>query len=499
MTGTSLFALSFSKLTAALPFMKKRRLFILLWISCAFASRGFAQPADNTAPVSNTNDTSSVLISSVNVTGNKHTKIYIILREIQFKAGDRIRKNDLPAAFALATSQVFNTTLFTEVKIDSVAQADSSLAVNVAVKEKWYILPTPQFRLTDRSFNEWVKTYHASFNRVVYGARFAHYNFSGRRDQFRLTVLNGYARNASIAYSNPSVGKGLNYGYSAATGFTQNREIPIATSYYNKLLQYKRTGFIRNSFSAAGSITRRYGYFKSVSAGAAITYINIDDSILLSRYGPNYFNDSKHYQVIPDFSIGMSYSKTDNVNYPLKGLAYAASVTKRGFQFNGGINATIFQAAAAKYFTHPHHFYSTIQAAGVLKLPFEQAYINRSAIGYGNLTLRGLEVYVVDGVAAGVLKYTLAKQVASFQLPIPFHIRIKSVSKIPFTLYAKTYADAGYSYIPKQYDTRLNNRLLYTGGFGLDILTLYGIVFKLEYSFNQLGENGLFLHGKGGF
>ena len=39
----------------------------------------------------------------------------------------------------------------------------------------------------------------------------------------------------------------------------------------------------------------------------------------------------------------------------------------------------------------------------------------------------------------------------------------------------------------------------YTGGFGIDILTLYDLNLRLEYSFNQLNENGLFLHTKGGF
>lgn len=41
--------------------------------------------------------------------------------------------------------------------------------------------------------------------------------------------------------------------------------------------------------------------------------------------------------------------------------------------------------------------------------------------------------------------------------------------------------------------------MLYTGGFGIDLVTLYDITFSVEYSFNQLGEKGLFLHSKGGF
>jgi hypothetical protein len=78
-------------------------------------------------------------------------------------------------------------------------------------------------------------------------------------------------------------------------------------------------------------------------------------------------------------------------------------------------------------------------------------------------------------------------------------IRNKIVPKIPFSFYAKTFADAGYSHSKLNNDSRLGNRLLYTGGFGLDVLTLYDINIMLQYSFNQLGEKGLFLHARGGF
>jgi hypothetical protein len=40
--------------------------------------------------------------------------------------------------------------------------------------------------------------------------------------------------------------------------------------------------------------------------------------------------------------------------------------------------------------------------------------------------------------------------------------------------------------------------LLYSLGGGFDIVTLYDLHLRLEYSFNQLGENGLFLHNGAG-
>ena len=54
----------------------------------------------------------------------------------------------------------------------------------------------------------------------------------------------------------------------------------------------------------------------------------------------------------------------------------------------------------------------------------------------------------------------------------------------------------GFSYNKEQFNTKLGNKLLYTTGFGLDVVSLYDTTLRLEYSFNQLGENGLFLHAK---
>lgn len=475
--------------------VKKFRLF-LLFLICLACRDAAAQDVITVADTTAVKDTSKVLISSINITGNKRTKEYIILREMQFKAGDTLHKNKLEANFLQARNQVYNTNLFTEVKIDSVAQPDNSLAVNVAVKEKWYIYPTPQFQLADRSFNEWIKTYHANLNRVVYGAKFVHYNFSGRHDQFRVSLVNGYARNLSVSYSNPYSNSALNQGFGVAAGFTQNREIPIKTSYFNKQILYKTNGFVRNAFNAAASISRRRGFFQSHTYSVIFNYANITDSFV-QKYNPTYFNSSKNYLVSPAFSYVFRYINTNNNNYPLTGKIYGFGLVKTGLGLTGGNNSFTVSGDYSKYIAHKKNWYSSVQVTGFVRLPFEQSYINRRAMGYGGFYLRGLEYYVIDGVAASIVKYTLSKKIAAFNIPVPFHI--KSLPVIPIKLYAKTFADAGYSYNKHQYDSRLNNKFLYTGGFGIDILTFYDINFRLEYSFNQLGEKGLFLHGRSGF
>lgn len=437
-----------------------------------------------------------IRIESIVVSGNKKTKTYIILREIQFKSGDSIAYADIRRNIKQAHDQVYNTTLFSDVAIIPEFITASEVRIHVNVKEKWYIYPTPQFQLVDRNFNDWIKTYNADLDRVIYGAKFIHYNLSGRRDQLRIFLLNGYARNVTFSYTAPYSNPGLTEGFSALAAYTQNQEIAYKTSYNNKLLQYKNGNFVRDILSLAGGYIVRKNLFTRHSYYLTYTLQTVSDSII-KKYNPAYFNRDKPQQGFLDFVYTYQYANTNNVNYPLTGKVYGLSILKRGFGFTGGINLLQLDGYYYKYVSHGRHWYSSLQLSGRIKAPFEQSYMNQRAFGFGDFNLRGLEYYVVDGVAAGLAKYTLKKKLISFKIPLPF--RNKYVPNIPLTIFGKTYADAGYSYINKEVRAMLNNRFLYTGGLGIDIISVYDITFKLEYSFNQLNEKGLFLQTKGGF
>lgn len=440
--------------------------------------------------------TIKIFVSSLKVTGNKKTKAYIIEREMKIKQGDSVSLKSFFEQMELSRQLVYNTTLFTEVVITPFFNEARDVTLQVSVKEKWYIYPTPQFQLVDRNLNEWLKRYNADLERVVYGAKFAHYNLSGRRDQLRIFLLNGYARNISFIYSAPYSNRSLTEGFSASVSFTQNREINFKTNNSNQLQQFKNKGFVRNTFKVSGAYLVRKGYYKRHSYGLAFTHIKIDDSIA-KVYNPNYLDAGNNRVNIPELNYTYQYINTDNIQYPLIGQVYNATLSKRGLGLTGGINVFTLSGDFSRFITHGKRWYSSLEAGALLKLPFRQPYINQQAMGYGNFYLRGLENYVVDGVASMLAKYTLKKKIIAFTIPVPFKNKI--IPNIPISIYAKTYADAGYSYLKDEPATRLGNRFLYTGGFGIDILTVYDMSFKLEYSFNQLGEKGLFLHAKGGF
>ncbi len=440
--------------------------------------------------------TAKIFVAAVDIQGNKKTKDYIIQREMRMQPGDSILASTLLEKLTLSQALIYNTTLFTEVILEPRFTSATDMTIMVSVKEKWYIYPTPQFQLVDRNFNEWLNTYNADLERVIYGAKFSHYNLSGRRDQLRIFLLTGYARNFSFVYSAPYSNRKLTEGFSVGAGYTQNREVIYKTSFNNGTLRYRNTGFVRNSFVASGAYIARRGFYQRHVFSFAYSNTSVQDSIV-TDYNPKYFNQAKSKISYPDIGYSFQYIHTNNVQYPLTGKIYALSVFKRGFEFSGGVNMLSLDASYNRYLSHGKNWYSSMHAYTKIKAPFTQAYINQRAFGFGDLYLRGLENYVIDGVANFLAQYTLKKKLVSFSIPVP--IKNKIVPRIPFTIFAKSFADAGYAHSKPEFDTRLGNRFLYSGGFGADILTLYDINMKIEYSFNQLGEKGLFLHMRGGF
>ena len=433
-------------------------------------------------------------INEIIIKGNNKTKGYIILREIQFKAGDSLSINELNESFQLARQQVYNTTLFHEVKITLAMISAFQVNVIVTVKERWYIFPVPIFQPVDRSLNEWLVRYKGDLSRINYGVKFQHYNFSGRRDPLHLYVLNGYTKNVSFSYLQPYSNIALNQGFGLGGGFSENREVAYKTSADNKILFYTNNNFVKKNAYGNLSFRIQKGILNRHLFNLAYSRITVSDSILSSSFNPNYFNTNSNTNGLIDFTYTYQYTNVNNAAYALKGVTSYVTVSKRGLGLTGGTNRFFVEATYNKFWAHAHNWYTSLQAMGNVKLPFEQAYINQKAIGYGNANIRGLEYYVIDGVAFGILKSTLKKKLFSVKIPMPFTSTI--IPSLPFSIFAKTYADIGYCYNKKNYTTNLNNRFLYTGGFGIDILTLYDISLRIEYSFNQLGQGSLYFENR---
>jgi outer membrane protein assembly factor BamA len=444
----------------------------------------------------------SLLVKKINIKGHRRTKAYIIEREMQFAVGDSILATNLSAELEQARQQIYNTTLFNEVKVTAIMLSASEIAVDVEVKERWYIFPVPQFRLVDRNINEWLTTFKGNINRINYGIKFTHYNLSGRRDQLRIFLLNGFTRNIAFSYTMPGSNPSLTEGFSFGAGYTQNRQVGYATTYNNALrlftLPPKNSststpgGFVRTNINANASYIIRKGIFNRHTITVNFNHFNVNDTVAQADFNPNYFGNGATVANVVDFTYNFFHNDVDNTLYPLKGNRYSIILQKRGFGLSKPNDNLSAELLYGRFWHLGGRWYGDMLLAGKIRVPFTQSYFNMQSLGYGENYLRGLEVSVIDALAYTMARNTLRYKLLSFSLPFP--IRSKSHPRIPFTIFAKTFTDLGYAYTRKQYDTYLNNRLLYTGGFGIDVLTLYDFNMRFEYSFNQLGKKGLFLH-----
>ncbi|HEX2682435.1 MAG TPA: hypothetical protein VHL77_00785, partial [Ferruginibacter sp.] len=363
------------------------------------------------------NTTNKVCIKELDVAGTKKTKSYIVYREIHFKKGDSLLVTDLQKELEQARFQVYNTTLFNEVNFELVALNAYNVSIRVQVLERWYVYPIPQFKWVDRNFNEWYRTYKASLSRVNYGLKFVHYNLSGRRDQLRIYFINGYTRNVSISYTAPYSNARLTEGFTVGAGYLQKREMAIKTTGKDSLVFYPsdsatkaKADFVYKSWYINAGYTIRRGFFKRHVFSAAFTYIKISDSVLKPINNPNYFKDPVNSKGIVDLTYTLQYANVDNSSYSLKGKTYFVSLQKRGLGITGGINMLQLEAGLNKYIPLGNNWFTSFQLNGKIKLPFDQAYVNQRGFGYGDVYLRGLEYYVIDGVATALAKSTIKKK-----------------------------------------------------------------------------------------
>ena len=117
------------------------------------------------------------------------------------------------------------------------------------------------------------------------------------------------------------------------------------------------------------------------------------------------------------------------------------------------------------------------------------------------MQMNGLDYYVIDGNAASIFKSELHYLLGSFTNPkhigIGFIDKInKRLPEVRYQFWLKAFTNLGYVYSERPLNaSKLSNTLLKTAGIGLDIISIYDLVIKFDYSVNQLGDKGVYLRG----
>ncbi|MEI3801697.1 MULTISPECIES: POTRA domain-containing protein [unclassified Chitinophaga] len=434
-------------------------------------------------------DTSYLVVRNILVSGNRKTRTSIILREINTVPGDTIYLRDLSTTLEERRKQLLNTSLFLNVTANVKNWTGNEADLVFEVWERWYTFAYPIFKLADRNFNQWWVEKNHSLSRINLGVSGTQENLTGRNDALNAALQFGYTQRFALQYNIPYIDKRFRHGLGIIASYNRNREVNDSTS-NNKQQFFRKDDFLRQVYT----IGLNYSYRRAINTRHQVfvnyNYEKVADSVAIIN--PNYLGKGRTNVRFIDITYRFTYIKADSWVYPLKGFRILAEAGKKGIGSLNDVDDVHFRLNMAKYWQLRPKTFAALGIRSVAKLSNEQPYINQQALGYRDDYLRGLEYYVIDGTSFAILKSTLRQELLSFKVKLP--IVPKKFNTVPVRIFAKAFGDAGYAYNKFPGDSFLNNRFLYTGGIGLDIVSFYDTCLRIEYSFNQLGQKGLFLH-----
>jgi len=445
----------------------------------------------NTSPA----DTTFITIAQIVFQGNKVTKEHILRRELSVREGDKIKLDEFDKLLEWERNKIYNTQIFISVNYRYEYVSVDSVRLIFDVKEQWYLFPIPVLDVGDRNFNEWLRERNADPRRLEYGMRVNWRNARGRRENLRVSLQLGFTRLLGMSYFVPYLNKKQTISAKYEVRFAENRDVAYTTQ--NNKLVYLRNGdqILRERFSTSFTVGYRKRFYDNHYFRIGYQQNSIQDSVALLN--PDYFLNGKTLQRFTELEYTYQYDYRNDQIYPLKGWLLFLSLGQQGIFAQDDQHVTRLYSVASKYFVLSPRFYAETSARGRLSFPKTQPFTTLQGLGYSGYLARGYDLYAIDAQHFGILQNTLRWKALTWNPRFGF-IPIEQFRTIPIQLFLKGYADLGYGHYRNVLPTneRLTNTLLVGYGIGLDIVTYYNTVLRLEYSLNRQSDAKLFFYLK---
>lgn len=450
-----------------------------------------------------------IIITESSVSGNKLTKNWIIIRELDFKMGDTLATGEKDASSNLKTfrflpgdsselflrmkysrDNIINTKLFLTVDMGLEEIEGSSYRLLIKVTERHYWWMFPVVKLNAPNFNEWIRDPDAGD--LSMGLFFSHNNLFGIGHQTSLVGYIGKSYAAAFGYRIPWIGEGRKTGLTIAAGY-QN----LYTVEYNSVKNERQMLYESNSFQTAtlGAVLNfRPGLYNYGTIKLTGQWVSISDS--LYNLNPDFLAQEETQNLSLSFYADYSYDTRNSKSYPLSGTNLKAYVNKLGLglvskdvdYFYYGIDFRFYQKISKKWYVaemfklenssgenHPYYYQ--------LNMSYKKDYIR----GYDLYTLKGDGMYYFRSN----IKYELVQ---------PSTKKVKEKNKdnkfkaLQYAFYLNVFADCGYvvDKFSNGEDNLYSNRMLYSWGLGLDFVTYYDMVLRFEYAITSIGHHGFY-------
>jgi outer membrane protein assembly factor BamA len=438
-----------------------------------------------------------IQVGSIEISGNKKTNDNIIFRELLITSGGTYSVDEFGGLINQSRLNLLNTSLFNFVTIDTIPGSDTSsrtMNVNISVLERWYVWPIPVLQITDRNFNAWWQT--RDFTRINYGLDVKWYNFTGRMDEFDATLQLGKNRQYSLAYQNPYIDKGKRFGMGLAAGYKKNRENGYITTNDKLVFAFVPEGLSEEKYIALNG-TFRNSIFTTHQLFAEFSAFSFSDSLL--EINPVYSYTGEKAPVFFSLYYKLKIDHRDIKYYPLRGWYADLELDKSGlgFNFEKPVNIAWAKTTTRLYLPLANRWYSGISFTAKVSSQAWQPYFLIQGLGYSRDFVRGYEYNVIDGKHFALVRSTIKFALVPERTDNIGFIPTPKFSLIHYALYITAFADAGYVWQPQWiglHNNILPDTMLAGAGLGIDLVTYYDKVVRVEYAVNKSGKSGIFIH-----
>jgi outer membrane protein assembly factor BamA len=447
-------------------------------------------PSSQANILSNSGD--SLQVKDILILGNKKTKEHVILREMTFEKGDYILSGNIDTLIQINRNQILNLQLFLEVDVVYRRVSKQDISFVIVLKERWYTIPSLFLELADRNLNEWWYLYDHKLNRVEYGLMLTQNNCWGKNEQFSVLFQGGFSQQLYASYKIPYFAKKKKLGLLIIAQYLRNREFAFTTDQKNHLTYFRLDDFIRRRMKFNAELSFRNKIYLTQFLDLSFNLDEVADTF--ATLNPLYLANNKQLQRYFALNYVMELNRTDIHYYPSKGYYAKLELSKQGL----GVYQDVNYFSLSGQFSFYKPIKKSLNWSSQLALKYshskEQTFLLAPNLGYEGVYARTFEYYVIKGQAYFLNRNELKYQVFDKSFYLKF-IRLPKFNKIPVVMYVKAFADDAYVYDKSHFVSyKLQNKWLLSGGLGFDLVSYYDLVFRFEYGWNNLGEQGFFIH-----
>lgn len=439
------------------------------------------------------------IIDKIIIEGNLRTKESIIRRELEIKENDCIPALKADSLLKWERNKIFNLNLF--VTTDMYISRNDSTGLStlyIQVREQFYTIPQPIFDISDRNYNEWIFVHGADLRRVNIGIKLTQRNVFGLNQTMRITVQGGFTNLYDISYDIPYLNKKQRLGMSTFFNYSNNRSVGFATQidsirFFPKVNRISLFNpIIRNFFKLGFVFYYRKFFFTRHSLETSFNFNFVDDTI--AKLNPQYFLDGRTRQQYVSLKYTLDDDRRDIKQFAHKGRLYRFEIEQLGITPWESQNTTRMFFTHARFIELGKRFLYAFRAKLKVSFPIVQPYLDSRALGFSEDFVRGYDRHPIEGQHYVLYRNSFRFKTFSTLIDLKKLVPIKQFRVIPLDIYLTTFADAGYVSNQNSYSIndlqnfRYSNKLLGCVGFGVNMVTFYNSVLRLELAYTLNGE-----------